>query len=340
MRQKTKLNDQKGIVSFMVTLIMMMVISLIVIGFTQVTNRNRREALDRQLSAQAFYAAESGVNQAITEIMGQAFGSVANKDTCANTGTYDAFSLNSSGVDVTCIMVNTIPDSIVGSASQTSSFVTYIHPVNSTNSGSPAIDTLTFTWRSAEMQTPQPGGCTGTHMQFPVTPPATCAFGLLRVDLFQFESNQPKNKDNTTTLYLQPLTAQNSYAINNTSDKNTHVFSADCDLFSCKVEVPFSGNASNKKYYARLSSLYREIPSFEITGKLNTTETMYFKDAQAIIDSTGRAQDVLRRIQVRYPLGGGDETPPWAVAGRVCKRLNVVPAPPVYTVTNDPTTCN
>ena len=59
------IKDDKGLVSFMITIIMMLVITLIVIGFTQVSNRNRRESLDRQLSTQAFYAAESGVNEAL-----------------------------------------------------------------------------------------------------------------------------------------------------------------------------------------------------------------------------------------------------------------------------------
>lgn len=45
---------------FMITIVMMVVISLIVVGFTQVANRNRRQSLDRQLSTQAFYVAESG----------------------------------------------------------------------------------------------------------------------------------------------------------------------------------------------------------------------------------------------------------------------------------------
>ena len=42
----------------------MIVMSLIVLGFAQISRRNQRESLDRQLSTQAFYAAESGVNDA------------------------------------------------------------------------------------------------------------------------------------------------------------------------------------------------------------------------------------------------------------------------------------
>ena len=60
-QSKNRLNEE-GIVSIVVTLIIMIVLTLIVTGFAQLARREQREALDRQLSAQASYAAESGIN--------------------------------------------------------------------------------------------------------------------------------------------------------------------------------------------------------------------------------------------------------------------------------------
>jgi Tfp pilus assembly protein PilX len=60
----TREDKQAGMVAIMVTMILMIVISLIVVGFAQISRRNQRQALDRQLSTQAFYAAETGVNDA------------------------------------------------------------------------------------------------------------------------------------------------------------------------------------------------------------------------------------------------------------------------------------
>src|SRR5689334_4150187 len=54
--------QQAGMVSIMVTMILMIVLSLVVIGFAQIARRNSRQSLDRQLSTSAFYAAEAGVN--------------------------------------------------------------------------------------------------------------------------------------------------------------------------------------------------------------------------------------------------------------------------------------
>ena len=51
-------------VAILVTMNLMIVISLIVLGFAQISRRNQRQSLDRQLSTQAFYAAETAVNDA------------------------------------------------------------------------------------------------------------------------------------------------------------------------------------------------------------------------------------------------------------------------------------
>ncbi|HET6924792.1 MAG TPA: pilus assembly PilX N-terminal domain-containing protein, partial [Candidatus Saccharimonadales bacterium] len=63
-KQQSIRGDERGMVSIMVTLVMIIVITLIVIGFAQVVRRNQRETLDRQLSTQAYYAAETGINDA------------------------------------------------------------------------------------------------------------------------------------------------------------------------------------------------------------------------------------------------------------------------------------
>ena len=317
----------------MVTLIMMMVISLIVVGFTQVVIRSRRDSLDKQLSSQALYAAESGVNSAIDDINAQDIGSIATKESCVNNGGhYGLPTLNGTDVAVTCIMVKTNPTNILGSATQTGSFVSYVKPVDASGNAQ-SLSSITFTWGPADGQTPRENGCTGSLGAFLTAIPTDCAFGLLRVELLPFGGNV-KSGSSTTVLYVQPLSSgDGSHSLGSLG--GGHVVDAACSHTTkqCKATITGAGIASSSDYYIRLSSLYRDIPSFEISGVLNPSGTARFKDSQAVIDVTGRAQDVLRRVQVRYPLNRGDETPPWAVAGQVCKRLSVVPSP--YSVTSD-----
>src|SRR5258708_5693843 len=66
--QSINKSGQQGIVSIIVTIILMLVLTLIVLSFAKVSRREERNALDRQLSTQAFYAAESGINDSTVVI--------------------------------------------------------------------------------------------------------------------------------------------------------------------------------------------------------------------------------------------------------------------------------
>ena len=61
--------DQRGIASLIITMVSMVIVTLIVLGFATLSRREQRQSLDRQLSTQAFYAAESGVEDARAVIL-------------------------------------------------------------------------------------------------------------------------------------------------------------------------------------------------------------------------------------------------------------------------------
>lgn len=54
--------EEQGFVAIVVAALIMVILSLITIGFTRMMQREQRQALDRQLTRQALYAAESGIN--------------------------------------------------------------------------------------------------------------------------------------------------------------------------------------------------------------------------------------------------------------------------------------
>jgi Tfp pilus assembly protein PilX len=144
--------DERGLVSFMITLIMMMVITLIVIGFTQVVNRNRRITLDRQLSAQAFYAAESGINDVVKQIKTDGY-TVQSQTNCtsgyyASKLVYKLNSGTSTDVAYTCVLVNPVVPDIRTQASAAESKVVDIEPSDANSTNLTPIE-LTFTWSAA-----------------------------------------------------------------------------------------------------------------------------------------------------------------------------------------------
>ena len=61
-------NNQEGLVSITVSLIIMIIITLVVSSFALIVRREQRRTLDRQLSQQAFYAAEVGIADAQSAI--------------------------------------------------------------------------------------------------------------------------------------------------------------------------------------------------------------------------------------------------------------------------------
>lgn len=331
-------NDERGLVSFMITIVMMVVISLIVAGFTQVANRNRRQALDRQLSTQAFYAAESGVNDVITKIKtAQNAGLPIPSQTSCNGSDYQPVTINSEPlVRYTCVFVSSIvPDITVPPTSQSTSVVP-INPVDA--SGNPVNATeLTFKWSVAVGGNTNPGTCSllGQH---PATGANSCGYATLRVDLLQ---NSGQNSaaalaGGTSTFYMQPVrsgaaayTFGDSVGRNFTTTKANRV-AASCVAATgqCTATILLNGSTSSQSYTAHVSTLYRETQGLIVDGKSGATN-VWFKDAQAIIDVTGKAQDVLRRIKVRVPLHklGGNNVPLGGIqsGATVCKRFTAYP---------------
>src|SRR5258708_6208287 len=143
---KRSREQQAGIISIMVTMIMMVVITLIVLGFAEVARNEQRNSLDDTLSVQAYYSAESGINDARTDIMTYVKNATAapSKQGCAPdittypsaTGTVDP----THSVSYTCLTVNADPHQLFYSLDTSSRII----PINS---GSGSIGKLQLEWK-------------------------------------------------------------------------------------------------------------------------------------------------------------------------------------------------
>jgi Tfp pilus assembly protein PilX len=356
MSRNGKRLNQSGMVSFMVTLVMMAVITLIVVGFSQVTHRNQREALDRQLSTQAFYAAESGVNVTKAAIQTYTGTTLPKKSSCSHE--YDP--TNSSGgtgasigdistpdnVRYTCVLVDPNPSSLIyDKLKQGNSIVV---PMTT----SAAISSLSFNWTR---QTGMAGNCGAQARSY--LPPAAnwnCPFALLRVDIMQVPnpaasiSNVSQLTSNTASLFLTPYGDNSGTLYNNVSGANgaSLAFGGSPTVYygaakastgaaggcatssssNCLMNVSLA-NTSLSTYYARITPLYHDVDELVITAKAGALPVT-FNGTQAIVDVTGQAQDELRRIQVRVGLQGGDDVPANAVASSndICKNFTILPS--------------
>src|SRR5690606_8755556 len=107
MKNRVSRMSERGVASLMVTTVLILVIGLIVIGFSQVSQRNQRETLDRQLSTQAFYAAESAVNSVQSMVRSMPVDTlVPDKNDCSAEGVYsEAYDYDDVNASVKCLIV-------------------------------------------------------------------------------------------------------------------------------------------------------------------------------------------------------------------------------------------
>lgn len=336
MRSMIKQGRESGVVSLMVTMVMMIVITLVVLGFAEIARNEQRSSLDDQLSVQAYYAAESGIND-VRSVINAAVASggpaaAQNKTKCGPQGNYTATgvidSQNGHDVAYTCVLVNTTPPSLTYYLGGTSTVIPLI-------ANGSAFGNVTLTWNVADGLPATPSGCyanLGSLNQNPVAsgPGAWgCNYSMLRVDVFDANGSISRAAWNnaTTTAFLVPFDTT-KVSVTNTLKLGSHgtAVPARCDGVSCTVRIIGAGGGSmgGSKYYMRVTQLYHTgTTKLTVDGGGSTT----FTGAQAVIDATGRAQDVLRRVQVAVDLtdANAHPIPSGAIVTRdsVCKRFGI-----------------
>lgn len=323
-------NNQSGMASIMITMITMIVVSLIVLGFATISRREQGNTLDQQLSTQAFYAAESGVEDARNIIMNDVKTNkpVLPRTNCtSNAGgaTYPTGSkmvLDSAhSVSYTCLLVNpALTDAEYDGVGEQSTVV----PINATQT----ISSLVITWRPTNNQSPYRTNCpASTTTSFKPAGQWTCDYGLLRMDLVPTQGALTRAGLESSTLssFLEPLKAGGnanvSYSGNVGKANVTGVVCGNGAGAQCKVTI--TGLVASDNLALRLSSYYQES---NIKIEAYHGGTLLTTSGQVAVDVTGDAAGVLRRIQVRIPTNDTSNLVPNYAAqsnAAVCKRFEV-----------------
>ncbi|HXR50107.1 MAG TPA: pilus assembly PilX N-terminal domain-containing protein [Verrucomicrobiae bacterium] len=315
-------SKERGVVSLIVTLVMMIVITLLVLGFAEVARNEQRSSLDDQLSAQAYYAAESGINDA-RAVINKAIatggpGSVQSKGVCGNQGSYvlDPVINVARDVSYTCVRVDATPKTLTKTVGYESSVL----PLTSAGG---TFSKLTLNWTSPSDKTAK--GCYSNLASLnknPVNSAWTCNYPVLRVDLVNGMGgfSRANWSSATSTMFFVPFDASKIAVANSVAwGMKGKAVPASCSSAACVAEIT---GLSGTDYYMRVTTLYRTGSNLTIDGN-----GISFKGAQATIDSTGKAQDVLRRVLVAVDLTDANAyaVPGAAIVARdsVCKRFSV-----------------
>jgi len=324
--------SQAGTVSIMTTMVLMIVISLIVLGFAQISRRNQKQSLDRQLSTQAFYAAESGVND-VHELIKNAVAAgtaIPDKTSCSDLGTGGFYGSLNPDIDVaknikyTCVIVDPSPTQLRYSDVGTTSTII---PMNSATGA--AFSKINITLQSKLVGGSPISGCpSSTASAFKTSGSWGCGYGVLRFDLVPTSGgslNSDSLRTSAMTTFAVPFAAGGLASIpyvGGVTNAN-NLMGMRCNNTNCTLSIT---GLSQNSYYMRVTSLYRDM-AMQVTAD-SAGGPIQIAGAQAVVDSTGRAQDVLRRIQVNIPLRNTsrNELSDYAIQSTdaICKRYAVM----------------
>ncbi|HSH55663.1 MAG TPA: VWA domain-containing protein [Candidatus Limnocylindrales bacterium] len=345
--------SEQGVVSIMVTMVLMVVITLIVLGFAQLSRREQVQTLDRQLSQQAFFAAESGINDARYTIFKalQAGKEVQEKDDCetkpqppdnnptpGNPYPADPRIDAANNVEYTCLLVTTkLPDIQQSLASEGKSVTIPIKPAGG------LVNRIHINWRATE----RPASTTGcsttatipTTGSFPKNAAGgwNCPFGVLRVDIVPTGPGVIKRDvllANQKAFFLYPTRVTHTQTVDYAGPRGA-VRAMACTIDGCDIDMINVGGST--EYAMRFSSIYKG-GTFTVSAKDAAGAPLRLQGAQARIDATGKAQNVLRRMQVRVSLlADGGVTSEQAIqsGSSLCKRFSVIPESKSFSIPGD-----
>lgn len=352
-RAKKLRQSQEGVVSLLVTMVLMIVVSLIALGFAQVARRNQGQELDQQLSTQAFYAAESGVNDA-SQIISTALASTTpptgtelDRTSCIDPGYNSMYlslnsnnSLNStdpgSNIEYTCVLVEGDPGAIQTDIGTTSKII----PIDAASD----IGSINLAWSSQQNTANSIGGCPRSATLPTNNAFSGCGVGVLRVDLVPIDNNPAMSANSlaeeTLTFFAVPTPMGTRRTVgviqydgaNSSTGNRQDIVPAQCvnsvapNKCAISIDIPVA-DQNHEKYEMRVSSEYED-SSLEVTADTPAPATgLPLSGAQVVIDATGRAQNVVRRIQVYVPIGiQSNKLSDYAIESTdsICKRYVVM----------------
>jgi Tfp pilus assembly protein PilX len=339
------MNKQQGFISIITVSIIMIIITLFVIGFSQVMQREQRQALDRQLSSQAVYAAETAVNDVYAQLQSGALVSIEEKPDCdvssfPNGGRVNLGSSNEAAY--TCVTFDQAPNYLEFSNGSINTQQSKIFPIQPKgNNNQVKVREITFKWNGA-LGIKNLSPSLDANCNFRLPPTASAGVPILRVDLVRLSLTGAIDRDaainETTTFFLYPVNtcgdatnSRNYDTLIGTANKGT-IIPVNCNsalAYACTYTLDAIGRGpadDGDKFYARVKSIYYDA-DLRVEGRSTQNPgLMEFLGAQVTVDATGKSNDVLRRIKVQlsnpmYPI------PEYVVQGLdgVCKGLTIRP---------------
>src|SRR3990167_7299078 len=346
--------SQQGITSIVVVFVLVVLLTLVGIGFTKVMNRSLQSSSASQQASAASYAAQSGINDAISYIAKSLQANPGADVSSTQCGTLidpggpleTAAKLSPDGnTAYTCVLVDPNPTSLFYQ-----NLAPYKSQVIKITTNTP-LTSLLFSWQASDR----------TRNQFVPPSKGTVLYDektwsdanyapLLRVTLYPIPASGDLTnvQANSKTFFLYPQSGggSNSLAYSspsglapvNCSSKNLGSFSGTAD-YDCNLVVNNLSSASASYFYARLTPFYAQTV-IKVKANDSSNQAVSFKNVQSVIDVTAKSGSAVKRLQARMDSSsnttgtdlnissGSDNAPEFALqtASTLCKRLLIPPA--------------
>lgn len=311
--------DNRGAVSMITVMFVTIILAVMVIGFVRLMISEQRQATDDDLSNRAFYAAESGIEDAKAALAAYMAGSddfdadmLDKFDDCEPFGDQFLIDDPSFETEITCQLVKTsLPDVQADGAAAFSSFMIRLAAEEGFDRfrlewHKPGSDGENYALKSdSRLQTVANWNDGGTPY------PAAMKVTLVKQGI---SSNASREEviDATRIVYLLPSssggvnvldTESSSFGLGDSSPQAVNCTSsaqADADDYSCVVDFTNLFPGAND-YYVMLTPLYTST-SIKLSLHDSGDNLINIVDAQAEVDVTAKAGDVFRRVRARVLL--------------------------------------
>jgi len=321
--RKNLAENESGFASIVIALVLILVLSLLTVSFAKLARREQQNALNKSLSLQAYYAAESGVNDIYNKIKGNLITdttSNVNTNTCLDPSLLENGGVVNGNTDVSysCALVHLeLPALVFGSVGADTDHSITFTPDTDLGQG------LTVSWGSTNGKSPAPasagflpatGG--GSNWSYPA---------VLQVSIVPLSAvDRASLTSKMYTAYLYPSSGGTNSTVYAVPEGQPPVVSGNCSAsgdYPCSVT--FMG-LTQQPYLIHIHTFYDE-SNISIGGKSSIGDTVNFIDGQALIDVTGKAKNVLKRIQVHVPYHQTATVPPAIEGQNICKQFSTYP---------------
>jgi Tfp pilus assembly protein PilX len=342
---------ERGVTSLFIVIFAALLLSIITVSFISMMVREQQRATDDEQSQSAYDSAlagiedgkrvmaacRSGVVQACTAIsnkecttvidagiQGETNGEVVIQSTTLGDGS----ELNQA---YSCVIVGgDTPDYLAEVASDNSVLI----PLRSQ---SPFMR-VTIAWHTSDdaaTSSPETGSSVALPQlgSWPTSRPA-----LIRAQLMQYREDNIRPVDfndgpdaHTVYLYPQTVTGAASFATDARRVGGLQPEAVQCTNgsfplsgYACQATLTLPGPVGNRAGYLRLTSLYAGT-HLQVQLRNAANSVVNFDDVQPMIDSTGRANDLYRRVEARVEMAGPFPYPRATVdiTNNFCKTFSV-----------------